>query len=704
MYVADNSNGRVRKIDAAGIITTYAGIDGNASTPLGDGGPATSAYLGNVGDLMVDSAGNVYVSARGGIRKIAPAGAGFIATPSSLSFSATSGGAAPAAQSVNITSSGAALGFTASASSDGNWLSVTPTAGTTPASLSVSVNPAGRGAGTYTGTITLTPSGVGNSPLAITVTLTVTGAGNPSINSGQIYNASGYQAKLAPNTVFVIFGSNMGPAAIEIASAPNYPDDLSGTSVTFTSTADGSVVTAKMVYTLAGQIAGLLPSSAAPGTYAVRVKYNGLTSLPQTVTVVSRSFGIAAANSGGSGTAQATIGNVNNGISLTRFTSGSVSFNGLNWTLTPAHPGDTIVLWGTGGGAATPGVNQTAAGNFQVKAGANTITPLYAGASAEYPGLWQINFTLPTDMASDCFLSVSVSASGEIGNTVIIPVAATGQANCVDPTMPASLLSKLDSGAKITMAAFALAKITQTSTSTTQESASGSVLSFTPAQWTILNSGPVFGYCRLYDRTYPQNGSDPGNPTAFLDAGSRIGVAGPGLAAGFGMGTVSTVFGPSYAGSPTSGTYRAGTYTITGTGGSQVGSFTTSTTFPGAFTVTNWDSITSVDRTKPLVLNWTGTGVDNVAVVLSTAVTSGGFVHISTLNCMIPAGSGTYSIPAAALAYLSQAATTGSAFGALSIQGQSTVGTFTANLTSGGTTDIGSLTATLGVSKNIAVQ
>ena len=97
IYFADNGNGRVRRVDAAGSITTYAGIDGNASTPLGDGGPATSAYLGAVGALTVDSNGAVYVDASGGrIRKINPAGAGFIATPASLTFSYVTGGAVPA--------------------------------------------------------------------------------------------------------------------------------------------------------------------------------------------------------------------------------------------------------------------------------------------------------------------------------------------------------------------------------------------------------------------------------------------------------------------------------------------------------------------------------------------------------------------------------------------------------------------------------
>jgi uncharacterized protein (TIGR03437 family) len=173
----------------------------------------------------------------------------------------------------------------------------------------------------------------------------------PTIKTASVLNASGYQNKLAPNTVFVIFGSGLGPATLVAAPSTDYPLTLSGSSVTFTPAAGGAAVNARMVYVLAGQVAGLLPSSISPGTYAVRVTYNGATSAPQNVTVVARSFGIAAANSAGSGPAQATIRNVNNGVSLVRFTPGSTSFNGFNWTLGPSHPGDTLVFWGTGGGA-----------------------------------------------------------------------------------------------------------------------------------------------------------------------------------------------------------------------------------------------------------------------------------------------------------------------------------------------------------------
>jgi hypothetical protein len=53
------------------------------------------------------------------------------------------------------------------------WLTVTPTTGTTPGSISVSVITTGLVAGTYTGTLSIAATGAGNSPLSVAVTLTV---------------------------------------------------------------------------------------------------------------------------------------------------------------------------------------------------------------------------------------------------------------------------------------------------------------------------------------------------------------------------------------------------------------------------------------------------------------------------------------------------------------------------------------------------
>jgi len=71
IYVADQDNSAVRKIDAVtGIITTIAG--NNTAGYSGDGGPATNAELGMPAGVYVDKPGNVYIAdlGSGTIRKI----------------------------------------------------------------------------------------------------------------------------------------------------------------------------------------------------------------------------------------------------------------------------------------------------------------------------------------------------------------------------------------------------------------------------------------------------------------------------------------------------------------------------------------------------------------------------------------------------------------------------------------------------------
>ena len=74
LYIVDEDNNRIRKIDTAGTITTIAG-DGTAAFG-GDGGLAIAAQLNSPSDVAADSAGNVYIADTGNqrIRKVDTAG------------------------------------------------------------------------------------------------------------------------------------------------------------------------------------------------------------------------------------------------------------------------------------------------------------------------------------------------------------------------------------------------------------------------------------------------------------------------------------------------------------------------------------------------------------------------------------------------------------------------------------------------------
>jgi hypothetical protein len=73
LYIADTYNNRVRKVDAAGMITTVAGNGFYAYT--GDGGAGTAASLAWPRAVAVDSAGNLYIADTGNhrVRKLVKA-------------------------------------------------------------------------------------------------------------------------------------------------------------------------------------------------------------------------------------------------------------------------------------------------------------------------------------------------------------------------------------------------------------------------------------------------------------------------------------------------------------------------------------------------------------------------------------------------------------------------------------------------------
>ena len=74
LYIADNLNNRIRKVNTSGIITTYAGNGSPGSG--GDGSPATLASLSSPARICIDGAGNLYIPdfANNRVRKVNTSG------------------------------------------------------------------------------------------------------------------------------------------------------------------------------------------------------------------------------------------------------------------------------------------------------------------------------------------------------------------------------------------------------------------------------------------------------------------------------------------------------------------------------------------------------------------------------------------------------------------------------------------------------
>jgi hypothetical protein len=90
--------------------------------------------------------------------------------PRAVTFDYQSGQADPSPKRIRVLSTGVPISYTASALG-GNWVSVTPSGGITPGSLSISVNATGLASGTYSATVKI--SVPGSTGLSVPVVLRV---------------------------------------------------------------------------------------------------------------------------------------------------------------------------------------------------------------------------------------------------------------------------------------------------------------------------------------------------------------------------------------------------------------------------------------------------------------------------------------------------------------------------------------------------
>jgi len=172
VYIADSANGRIRKVDTSGIITTVVG--GGTQINVRDGAAANTLRF-TPADVAVDISGNLYVPNRGFVYRVSGvASAGPPPAPPSGSVTKTVSAAGqqsgPVAPESIVIASGSHLA-TSSATADldspgttlaGTTVKVTDSNGTTLQALVLSVSstqvtyqvPAGLAVGAATATIT----------------------------------------------------------------------------------------------------------------------------------------------------------------------------------------------------------------------------------------------------------------------------------------------------------------------------------------------------------------------------------------------------------------------------------------------------------------------------------------------------------------------------------------------------------------------
>jgi hypothetical protein len=137
-----------------------------------------------------------------------------------------------------------------------------------------------------------------------------------------------------------------------------------------------------------------------------------------------------------------------------------------------------------------------------------------------------------------------------------------------------------------------------------------------------------------------------------------------------------------------SGAILAGTYNVTGAGGTDVGPFNTSITIGPPFTLSN-PLPTTVTESAGLTLRWTGGNASDTVLIDGTSGTSTGTGanEITTTTgfvCTTTAGQGTFTVPASILTWLptitAAQVSADTAAGSLSVMSSGTPSSFTATL------------------------
>ena len=530
-------------------------------------------------------------------------------------------------------------------------------------------------------------------------------------------NSADYSPAIAQGSLFAVFGASLGPATLVKISAFPLPNTLSGTSVTVTS--GSTTLNCPMIYTSAGQVAAILPSNTPIGPASVTVAYNGATSpygySTTQVTVAESSVGIFTITENGLGggifTALdytlKTFGNTAKpGEIVTAWATGIGPINSPDNVLPTSFPNfPNVQVWVAGQAAnivyagrsgCCAAVDQIAFTVPVVADGCNVpVAVVTGGGSSNTVGL-PVNGsggacsdsgpTLPTSFltkaATGLPVKVAVIAIGPkaIGNSAEVAQTLAARLSAalhtrVSKADAARLLrayaAKNPRAIRMAMAKYARqwkaldartkARITA-QIGQTQEGAAaifGSISNEAVTATVASAQLPPAGACVALPNSVP---SGLGSTGASLDAGASLsltGAAGPLILKqnSYRKGEYHAMFASSIIGP----NVPLGSYTISGSGGTDVGAFSATITVGSHLAISNKSSLATIDRTQPLTVTWTGGTEGNYVLIggyTPNAYSSGAYFPNAYFACAEDAGKGTLTIPAYILSTMNATANT----------------------------------------------
>jgi hypothetical protein len=325
-------------------------------------------------------------------------------------------------------------------------------------------------------------------------------------------------------------------------------------------------------------------------------------------------------------------------------------------------------------------------------------------------------------------VTLQISVGGVLSAATTISIAPNSSSTaCVIPGYTTAQLQKLDQGGTLSSGGFSIMQ------STTMDPTYGTVKSdiisgsftqltgFQLASVALLNPFGVIqqGTCQVFQSSYSNSSKSTGTASPVvtltsLDAGT-ITVTGP--ASSSLANQPLTNIDNGYLLATTEGsnftlpgqvnfTLPGGTYALSGAGGKDVGPFNASLTIPSPLTLSN-PLPTTVNRSSPLILNWTGGNAsDQVEILGESSITTGqGNNAITTVGefiCITTAGQKTFTVPSSVLTQLP--ATLPNVTGDLEIYSASNSTTFSPTLKADGSAIPSTFGNLIGISSSPAFK
>ena len=337
----------------------------------------------------------------------------------------------------------------------------------------------------------------------------------------------------------------------------------------------------------------------------------------------------------------------------------------LNRLSNPALPGQYITLWGTG-------IGNLSSKDITVDVAGIIIPTLFAGHSAQYPGVDQINFQLPLDAINGCYVPVKLRFNAAESNPITIAKAATAGA-CEHPLgLTPDELKTLDAGGSIPFGSFSVNSHTVDPSSIDNRKIqipegyfrnesifaqfSNSSVENVKRLSGTQEPDSVFLSCRTFSGNRGGPGSvffaNPPKGNLFLNgpAGQQIDI--PGF-----FGQYSWLINQSNgsASSPDllPRTFTPGTWTLNSNGDDTLAPFKQSFQLPPAIRWTNKSALTTISRDALIEAQWDPSGYlpDEI---FSFSVSGGGQ---SGFSCNTPATTGTIRFPLTLIQQLTPTAT-----------------------------------------------